>query len=176
MHGKILQKKTTSLQKCGPQIGCPFYVSAHYVKTLKQLDFNRNNYYVQLTRWPRGNASDCGARDSKNDLYVCFFVLLLLCFYVLVQNTLFVMDLCSSFCNVYSFSIRYILQLLQPVIRVSRYRPSIFKKLCADKAISRLQLGSLFLSINDIGVFVSFNFNKHKMRALIVIIKEHYVL
>jgi len=42
---------------------------------------------------------------SGKDFYVCFFVLLLLCFYFFVQNTLLVMQFCDSFCYVNSFSI-----------------------------------------------------------------------
>jgi len=37
---------------------------------------------------------------SGKDFYVCFFVLLLLCFYFFVQNTLFIMKFYNSFCNV----------------------------------------------------------------------------
>jgi len=43
-------------------------------------------------------------RGSGKDLDVFFFVLLLLCFYFLVQN-IFVMTFCNSFCNVHSFSL-----------------------------------------------------------------------
>ena len=39
------------------------YVSTHYVETVKKLDLNR---YVQLSRWSRGNASECGAREAQN--------------------------------------------------------------------------------------------------------------
>jgi len=51
------------------------------------------------------------------------------CWYVLpfCQKAIFVMKFCIFFRNVNSFSILNILQNLCPIIRVSRYRPSIFK-------------------------------------------------
>jgi len=63
---------------------------------------------------------------SGKDFYVWFFVLLLLCFYFFVQNTLFIAKYRKSFYNVNLFSILNILQDLWPIIRVKRYRPSIF--------------------------------------------------
>jgi len=64
---------------------------------------------------------------SGKGFYVWFFVLLLLCFYFFVQNTLFIAKYCNSFYNVNLFSILNVLQDLWPIIRVKRYRPSIFK-------------------------------------------------
>ena len=60
-------------------------------------------------------------------------VLLLLCFYFFVQNTFFIGIYSNSFYNVNFFSILNVLQVLWPIIRVKRYRPSIFKSssLCA---------------------------------------------
>jgi len=49
---------------------------------------------------------------SGKDFYVCFFVLLLLCFYFFVQNILFVMTFCNYFSNVKSFSTLIMLQNL----------------------------------------------------------------
>jgi len=63
---------------------------------------------------------------SGKGFYVWFFVLLLLCFYFFVQNTLFIAKYCNSFYNVNLFSILNVLQDLWPIIRVKRYRPSIF--------------------------------------------------
>jgi len=51
-------------------------------------------------------------------------------FTLLSKNTFFVKIFCNSSCNVNLFSILNILQDLWPIIRVYRYRPSIFKKLC----------------------------------------------
>jgi len=47
---------------------------------------------------------------SGKGFYVRFSVLLLLCFYFLSKNTLFVTKFCSSFCNVNLFSKLNILQ------------------------------------------------------------------
>ena len=66
---------------------------------------------------------------SGKGFYVWFFVLLLFCFYFFVKNTLFVTKVCNSFYNVNLFSILYILQDLWPIIRVKRYRPSIFNNI-----------------------------------------------
>jgi len=63
---------------------------------------------------------------SGKGFYVWFFELLLLCFYFFVQNTLFVAKYCNSFYTVNLFSILNVLQDLWPIIRVKRYRPSIF--------------------------------------------------
>jgi len=63
---------------------------------------------------------------SGKGFYVWFFVLLLLCFYFLSKNTLFIAKYCNSFYTVNLFSILNVLQDLWPIIRVKRYRPSIF--------------------------------------------------
>ena len=56
------------------------YVSTNYVETIKKLDSNR---YVQLSRWSRVNATECGARGfvSESRLWQGF-VCLLFCFVV----------------------------------------------------------------------------------------------
>jgi len=66
---------------------------------------------------------------SVKDFYVWVYVLLLLCFYFLSNNTSFVTKFCNSFCVVNLFSMLNILQDLLPSIRVLRYRPSIFKNI-----------------------------------------------
>jgi len=48
-------------------------------------------------------------------------------FSFLSKNTLFITNVCNSSYNINLFSILYILQNLWPIIRVLRYRPSIFK-------------------------------------------------
>ena len=63
----------------------------------------------------------------RKGIYVWFFVLLLLCFTFLSKNTVFIAKYCNSFYNVNLFSILNVLQDLWPIIRVKRYRPSIFK-------------------------------------------------
>ena len=55
---------------------------------------------------------------SGKGFYVLFFVLLLLCFTFLYNNTLFVTKVCNSFYNCNLFSILNILQDLWPIIRV----------------------------------------------------------
>jgi len=64
---------------------------------------------------------------SGKGFYVWFVVLLLLCFYFFVKNTLFIAKYCDSFYNVNLFSILNVLQDFWPIIRVKRYSPSIFK-------------------------------------------------
>ena len=63
---------------------------------------------------------------SGKGFNVSLFALLLLWFYFFVKNTLFVTKVCNSFYNVNVFSMLNILQDLWPIIRVKRYRPSIF--------------------------------------------------
>ena len=63
------------------------------------------------------------ARDFKFDFLFCF---LLMWFYFLSKNTLFVVQFCNSFFNGYLFSLLNILQDFCSSIKVYRYRPSIF--------------------------------------------------
>jgi len=55
---------------------------------------------------------------------LCF---VLLCFYFFVQNTIFVTAFCNSLSIVHFFSILNILHVFWLIIRVQRYRHSIFK-------------------------------------------------
>jgi len=55
---------------------------------------------------------------SGKGFYVWFFVLLLLCFYFLSKNTIFVTKVCNSLYNVNLFSILNILEDLWLIIRV----------------------------------------------------------
>jgi len=73
--------------------------------------------------------------SSGKGFYVWFFVLLLLCCYFFVKNTLFVTKVCNFFYNINLFSILKIFQELWPIIRVYRYRPSIFKNNLNDVKI-----------------------------------------
>jgi len=61
---------------------------------------------------------------AGKDIYACFFVFVVVFLLSCKQNIY--MNFCNSFCNVNSFSILNILQNSRPIIRVSRYRPSIF--------------------------------------------------
>ena len=106
------------------------YVSTHCVETVKWLDYNR---YSPLTRWCSGNASALGARGPGfNPRLRQGFLCLSFCFVVVVfslfcPKKLFIAKYCNSFYNVNLFSKLNILQDLWPIIRVKRYRPSIFK-------------------------------------------------
>ena len=82
------------------------------------------------------NASDCVAicpgfkfRLWQGCLCLCLFGFVVVVFYFFVQNTLFVMTLCMSFCSGTLFSIPDILQNVRPIVRISRYRSSLFNVL-----------------------------------------------
>ena len=62
---------------------------------------------------------------------------MLLLFYFFVKNTLFITKFLNSFCNVNLLSIHKILQNLWMIIRVLRFRPSIFKELISLKNDNR---------------------------------------
>ena len=65
---------------------------------------------------------------TSKGFYVWFFVFLLLCFYFICPKIHYlVQHFAVSFCNFNLFSILNIMQDLWPIIRVQRYRPSIFK-------------------------------------------------
>ena len=104
MHVKISQKKIVA-RKCG---------FTFRPISLKQL--------TSLT-----TIEVPGSIPGSGKGFYVWFLLLLLCFYFFVQNTLFIAKYCNSFYNVDLFSILNILQDLWPIIRVERYRPSIFK-------------------------------------------------
>jgi len=121
------------LKMSGPQIWlCLFTFRSIASKQLNGLsDYNR---YSQLTRWCSGNASALGARCPVFNprlqqgflcLIFCFVVVVLLLF--LSKNTLFIAKYCNAFNNVNLFSILRVLQDLWSIIRVKRYRHSIFK-------------------------------------------------
>jgi len=114
---------------------------------------------------------------SSKGFYVWFLVLLLLCFYFLSKNTLFVTKFCNSFYNVNLLSILNILQDLWPIIRVWRYRPSIFNKhgyldaLHANKSKCFTVYCFLHCQIYFIDNFMKFLLNYHSYVDLQIIIK-----
>ena len=68
---------------------------------------------VELSWWPRGDASDCSNKSPGFNFlyfYVCIVVLLLVVCNVLVQKPIFVMICGYSFCNFISFIIPHIFQ------------------------------------------------------------------
>ena len=90
--------------------------------------FNRVLVRKQITEL----LSDGGARGPgfNSQLWQgCLFAFLFCCCCVLrfFCPKAIVMKFCNSFCTVTSFSIINILQTLWPIIRVSRYRLSIFQ-------------------------------------------------
>ena len=114
MHVKYYRKNVFVENVWPANLALFVYVSIYCVETVKWLDYNR---YSQLTRWCSGNASALGARGlgfnfrlRQGFLCLIFFVLLLLCFYFFVQNTLFIGIYCNSFYNVNLFSILNVLQ------------------------------------------------------------------
>jgi len=130
---KILQKNVFVENVWPANLALFVYVSTHCVDTVKWLDYNR---YSQLTQWCSGNASALGARGPGfNPRLRQGFLCLIFCIVVVVsliccpKNTLFIGKYCNSFYNVNLFSILNVLQDLRPIIRVKRYRPSIFKSI-----------------------------------------------
>ena len=115
IHGcwNIIEKLTV-LRVWPAHLALFVYDSTH--KTVKSLDFN---------------LSDCGARGPGFDFLlwqgILFAFMHCCCSTFLVQKPLYVIKFCNSCCDVISFSILNILQNLWPIIRVSRYRHSIFK-------------------------------------------------
>jgi len=67
---------------------------------------------------------------SGKGFYVWFLVLLLLCFYFFIQKHSIYRKILHSFYKFNLFSILNVLQDLWPIIRVKRYRPSIFNSEC----------------------------------------------
>jgi len=71
-----------------------------------------------------GSGFESGTGKIVNVCFVCFVVVVVLLF---VQKSLFAMKFCNSFRSFSSCSILNMLQNVWPIIRVSRYRPSILK-------------------------------------------------
>jgi len=139
MHVKYYRKNVFVENVWPANLALFVYVSTHCVETVKWLDYNRYsqltrcNLLTAITSrvatvkgsnhcgefgpggavvthplWVQevpGSIPGCG-----KGFYVCFFVLLLLCFYFLSKNTLFIEIYCNSFYNVNLFSILNVLQ------------------------------------------------------------------
>ena len=111
------------------------------------------------------------ARVFMFDLFLCFY------FFCKKNNTLFVTKVYNSFYNFNLFSIIKILQDLWPIIRVWRYRPSIFNKhgyldaLHANKSKCFTVYCFLHCQIYFIDNFMKFLLNYHSYVDLQIIIK-----
>jgi len=119
---KILQKKMYLLKMSGPQIWlCLFTFRPIASKQLNGLTTINTFSWLggAVVTHPLWVQEVPGSiPGSGKGFYVWFFVLLLLCFYLLSINTLFIRKVCNSFYNVDLFSILHILQYLWPIIRV----------------------------------------------------------
>ena len=122
MHVQIVQKNVFDENVWRANLALCIYVSIHCVETVKWLDYNR---YSQLTRWCSGSTSVLGARGPgfssrlPQGFFCCFFCLIVVLFSLfLSKNTLFVTNVCNSFCNVNLFSILNILSDVWPILRV----------------------------------------------------------
>ena len=122
--------KNEFVEMCGPQIQfCLFTFRPIALKQITRLTTINTFSWLMVQRL---HASNWGVRgpgfnSSLWQGYLCVIFLFCCVFYSFVQNTLFVTLIWNSFCNVHSLSIINISQNLRPIIRVSRYRPSIFK-------------------------------------------------
>jgi len=124
---KILQKKMFLLKMSGPQIWlCLFTFRPIASKQLNGLTT------IDILSWLGGAVVThplwvqevLGSIIGSLCLIFCIVVVVFLLF--LSQNALFISKYCNSFYNVNLFSILIVLQDLWPIIRVKRYRPSIF--------------------------------------------------
>ena len=144
--------KKWMLKMCGPQIRlCLFSFRTIASKQLNSLTTRT----IDILSWLGGavvthplwvQEVPSSIPGSGKGFYVWFFVLLLLCFYFWSKNTLFIAKCCNSFYNVSLFSILNVLQDLWPIIRVKRYRPSIFKPLfCINFITKQLHTANIWI-------------------------------
>jgi len=119
---KNITEKMNLLKMCGPQIRlCLFTfrpIASKQLNSLTTIDILSwlVGAVVTYPLWVQEVPGSIPGSDKG--FYVWFFVLLLLCFFFLSKNTLFVTKFCNSFCNVYLFSILNILQDLWPIVRI----------------------------------------------------------
>jgi len=126
-------RKGLCWKKCGAQFRHVLFMFRWI--TLAHLNSLASIYIFSCLGSQQVNASDCVAIciGFKSRLWqecLClFFLFCCCCVHFFVQNTLFVMKLCTSFWNVNLFSIPDILQNVRPIVRISRYRSSLFNVL-----------------------------------------------
>jgi len=127
MHASILQKKTTLSKMCGPQIWLCLFVFQPI--TLKQLNSSTSIDTssclggLEVTHRAAVWEVPDSISDSGKDYRI---VLLLFWFYFFVSKSIICRDLFCDFLSKFIFSILNILQNMWPIIRASRYKPSIF--------------------------------------------------
>ena len=88
----LISQKNDCLKYVASNLALFVYVYVHCAKTDTQLYFNR---YFQLSRWPSGNALDCGARGPGFDsrLWQAFLCLIVLfCFMLFYYYMIFCND------------------------------------------------------------------------------------
>jgi len=119
---KSITEKVYLLKMCGPQNWLCFFtfrpIASKQLNNLTIIDALSylGGAVVTHPLWVQDVPGSIPG--SGKGFYVSFFVLLLLWFYFLFKNTLFITKFCNSFFNVYLFSMLNILTNLRPIIRV----------------------------------------------------------
>jgi len=117
-EGKNITEKMNLLNMCGPL--CLFTlrpIASKQLNCLTTIDILSWLGGVVVTHPLWVQEVPGSVPGSGKGFYVWFFALLLLCFYFLSKNTLFVTIFGNTICNVNLFSILNILQDLWPIIR-----------------------------------------------------------
>ena len=114
------------MRKCGPQIWlclCFDPLRWYICNGLTSINTFRCIWDLKVTH--RTAVWDVPG-SSKGFMFAFLFCLVVdvVVFLLYVHNIIF-MKFCNSFCDVHSFSILNKLQNVWPIIRISRYRPSI---------------------------------------------------
>ena len=129
MHVRVLQKKCI-YWKCGPQIRLCLFTFRPIAS--KQLNSRTT---IDTLSWlggavvthPLSVQEVPGSIPGSGKGFCLIFSIVVVVFLLFVQKHLIFTKFCNSFFNIYLFSILNILTDLWPIIKVQRYRPSIFK-------------------------------------------------